>query len=405
MNQTEIEKLLEKAIGLRADSVGKASIRRAIGDRIKRLGLQDEASYLKQLKKRPAEIYELVEGVVVPETWFFRDHFPFVAMINHLAKVWDRSFGLRILSLPCSSGEEPYSIAMALLQAGISKDQFWIDAVDISKGSLELARNGRYTKNSFRSNDLRFRDIFFTAQGNEFIIKKKVRQKVHFFQGNILHRSFIDSLGSYDLIFSRNILIYFDEKSQQLAISNLERILKLGGVLFTGHAEAALFTGPGFMNLDYKRAFGVIKKPGQGLLSPKSQIGFSSCSSEKRTLERTKISHELRSENHIANGNNVLFTKAQKLADLGELNRAEVLCYKLLEDKTKVPSAALFYLLGVIKDSQGNVEEAIELLRKAVYLDPEHHESLVFLSLLAKRTGDEVGARNYRRRAAQACKE
>jgi len=79
------------------------------------------------------------------------------------------------------------------------------------------------------------------------------------------------------------------------------------------------------------------------------------------------------------------------------MSSAEIICTQLLDKKG--PSPTLFFLLGVIKENQGEVDEAIELLRKAVYLDPQHHESLTFLSLLAQRTGDEAGARNYWRRA------
>lgn len=402
MSQRDIEKLLEKTIGLRIGSIGSLSIKRAINERMKRLGLVDVASYMEIFKKRPAEIHELVEEVVVPETWFFRDHFPFVAMVNHLCANWDRSFGLRILSLPCSTGEEPYSIAMALLQAGIEKDLFWIDAVDVSKRSLERARIGEYTRNSFRSKDLRFRDEFFTRHEKKYAIRKEIRQKVRFVQGNILNIPFIDSLGAYDIIFSRNILIYFDHPVQKRAIANLERILKPGGVLFTGHAEAALFINSLFEPLDFKKAFGVVKRHDHGVwqvpFKPESFLD----SVRKKTLDK-RISIESRKISNIVTSDSALFDKAQKLADLGDLNNAEAICNRLLEDKG--PSAPLFFLMGVIKDSQGKVDKSVDLLRKAVYLDPQHYESLIFLSLLAQRTGDDAGARNYRRRAERIQKD
>lgn len=402
MIQSEIENLLEKTIGLKAGSIGKNSIKRAINERMKSLDEMEPSSYLELVRRKPGELHELVEEVVVPETWFFRDHYPFAAMVDHLLIHWDRSSALRILSLPCSTGEEPYSIAMALLDAGIGKDLFRIDGVDISKRSLQKAKTGEYTRNSFRSKDLAFRDRFFHKDGNKYLISDEIRRKVNFIHGNILNIPFVDSLGVYDIVFSRNILIYFDQPVQNRVIAGLDRILKTGGLLFTGHAETSLFIHTDFYPMEFKKAFGLVKRrelDGRPAAAPWYPVQ----DPVRKEQGRTGLTGDAGKRNISATAELSLFEKAKKLSDQGDLNAAEAICMRLLEDRE--PSAELFFQLGIIKDNQGKVSDAVDFLRKAVYLDPQHYESLIFLSLLAQRTGDDAAARNYRRRAGRIVRE
>ena len=118
---TLIEALLKERIGLDAASVGRGTIERAVEERRQAMGADDPATYWNLLHAVPDELQALIESVVVPETWFFRHREALLALARFAAQ---RVFGagepmLRILSLPCSTGEEPYSIAMALLDAGM----------------------------------------------------------------------------------------------------------------------------------------------------------------------------------------------------------------------------------------------------------------------------------------------
>lgn len=396
---TEIKKNLEETVGLKVDSIGEASVTRSIRERMHKLGLTDDQSYLNYLRERPSEIQELIECVIVPETWFFRDHYPFVALVSYLKENWDRSYDLRILSLPCSTGEEPYSIAMALLMAGIDKELFTIDAVDVSRRSLDKAKVGIYSNNSFRADDLRFRDIFFNRYEKQYKIKDVIRKRVHFVWGNILHTPSTCFYDYYDVVFCRNVLIYFDKQVQKKVIVNIERILKPGGVLFTGHAEAALFIKPVFMSLRYKGAFGVKKTKGIDLDRLFQKNGKSFEKSRGKDLTGRRLPDQNKKKSSLVSGENHLLLLAEEMVQSGNVSHAESICNKLLE---KEPTPMLFFLFGLIRESQGKVDEAIDMLRKAVYLDPHHHESLTFLALLAKRTGDETGARNYWRRATRS---
>ena len=142
--------------------------------RMKSLGLKLSDQYYQLLLRSPAEWDELVESVVVAETWFFRDREPFAALVSLLLEEWlpaRPARPARLLSLPCSSGEEPYSMAMALLDAGVAPELFEITAVDISHRALAHARRGVYGRNSFRDKDLGFRDRYFRAAKDGFALQ------------------------------------------------------------------------------------------------------------------------------------------------------------------------------------------------------------------------------------------
>ena len=133
---TRIEQLLRGKIGLDSGSIGASSIHRLVRLRMKALGITDTATYEKLLAKSGPEWTELLEAVLVKETWFFRDGEPFEAFVRLVREQWlatQTNRPLRVLSVPCSSGEEPYSLVMALLDSGVPRDRFQIDAADISR--------------------------------------------------------------------------------------------------------------------------------------------------------------------------------------------------------------------------------------------------------------------------------
>jgi chemotaxis protein methyltransferase WspC len=133
-----IEELLRRTMGLHADSIGSSTIERAVRGRLRALGLETIEDYWAQLQRSLDEVQELIEAVVVPETWFFRDPQAFSAMTRVLLQqaAARPTAEFRLLSLPCSTGEEPYTMAMALIDAGVPAERFRIDAIDISARSL-----------------------------------------------------------------------------------------------------------------------------------------------------------------------------------------------------------------------------------------------------------------------------
>src|SRR5690349_16378916 len=127
--------LLKERIGLDVEAIGEAAIERAVRERLAACKLPHLQSYWQHIETSAVEMQELIDAVVVPETWFFRDRDAFKGLTSFALGEWlpaNAEGVLRVLSLPCATGEEPFSIAMALLDAGFPEHRLHIDAIDIS---------------------------------------------------------------------------------------------------------------------------------------------------------------------------------------------------------------------------------------------------------------------------------
>jgi chemotaxis protein methyltransferase WspC len=177
----------------------------------------------------------------VPETWFFRDGAAFAALARRAAERVACAPGrvIRVLSAPCSTGEEPYSAAMALLDAGLDPASFAIDALDLSARAIEHARAGCYGRNAFRGTQTAFRTRFFTPTADGWLLDEQVRSRVQFRQANLMEAC-ADTGVRYDFVFCRNVLIYFDRDAQDRAIRQLASRLADDGMLFVGPAETGV---------------------------------------------------------------------------------------------------------------------------------------------------------------------
>src|SRR5262245_22602007 len=244
----EIERALRERVGLDSASIGSSVIQRSVRLRMKSRGIKKIEDYSRFLLSSSSEWNALTESVVVAETWFFRDVEPFNALVRLVLEKWLPSTErrLRLLSLPCSSGEEPYSLAMALLDAGVPSERLEIDAIDISARALSRARNGIYGKNSFRVNNLDFRNKYFRSTPEGFSLAPAVLKLVRFSEGNVLADNFQPPNSIYDFIFCRNLLIYFDGANQSKALARIHDLLAPDGFLFVGAAEQPLVFDKGF---------------------------------------------------------------------------------------------------------------------------------------------------------------
>ena len=144
MPQAAIVALLRHSIGLNPEAIGPEVIARAVRHRMVQCA-SDLQTYLERIQTSEQELHALIDEVVVPETWFFRDQMPFAYLGRYVMAEWlptHQHAVFRVLSLACSTGEEPYSIAMALLDSGLAPQHVRIDAVDISHQALRQ-RGGR----------------------------------------------------------------------------------------------------------------------------------------------------------------------------------------------------------------------------------------------------------------------
>ena len=384
MSDFTIAALLQKAMGLKVTSIGKTTLDRSVQCRMKALSIDNKSDYVEKLKSSLVELKELIEEIVIPETWFFRDNEPFKVLNRYLVSEWlprHRNSILRILSVPCSTGEEPYSITMSLLGSGFPADKFTVHAVDISNRSLQRAKEGLYTENSFREDDLSYRSQYFRKIKKHYALNKAVRNKVHFHNGNILNHLFMEGLGLFDIIFCRNVLIYFDALSRHQAIKTLNKILSDDGLLFVGHAETNLYTNSVFTPSPFNQAFALHKTPTEAINS--NSISVDPQQTRQKTITQKHLDP---SQRRATAKNEPDLVVARQLADKGELADATRICEAYLDRYG--PSAQAFFLLGIIYDATDSISQAEKFFRKAVYLNPNHEEALVFLSLLAEKRGD-----------------
>lgn len=189
------------------------------------------------------ELITLVDSITINETNFFRNRpqFDLLETLILPELIAKKKQGgdkrLRIWSAGCSSGQEPYSIAITLLE-NIAFVDLWdikILASDISLSILEVAEAGRYLEPQLRGLEQHHQDKYFLKNSNgEYIINERVKKLVTFDYHNLKHDN---GLRGFDIIFCRNVMIYFDQAGCSSLVSRFASSLTLGGYLFIGHAE------------------------------------------------------------------------------------------------------------------------------------------------------------------------
>jgi chemotaxis protein methyltransferase WspC len=399
--QTDFETLLKETMGLDPVSVGSPTIERAVRLRMSELRMAHRDEYWQRVRGSEDELQELIEAVVVPETWFFRDREAFVALARLMTEEWlpaHRTATLRLLSVPCSTGEEPYSMVMALLDAGFPGDRIKVDAVDISARALELAGRGEYGLNSFRGGDMAFRERYFQNSARGYSLAERLHGTVTFRQGNLLASEFALGQEPYDVIFCRNLLIYFDRSTQERIMRTLGSLLGPTGFLFVGGAETFLAARSGFTSVNQAMSFAFRKASADSLepadppppqLKPIEVL-------HPRTPHTAKVAPLPPPVPSPPVAPACGLATARKLADAGRLREAAECCESHIQQQG--PSSGAYYLLGLVRDALGDRQSAAECYRKLLYLEPEHVEALMHLSLLTESQGDSAAAQRLRER-------
>lgn len=179
-------------------------------------------------------IREFINEFAIGETYFMRDKYPFYNLKNYLKNYLGKTNNLNILSCACSTGQEPYSIAMSLIDSGI--EDFRISAFDLSDESIKKCKDGVY--NEFEvsrglTEDMRLK--YFSANNGIYSARSKVKNYIDFFKGNLMEARQL--VGGYDLIFCRNVLIYFEPDEMIQVLNGLKKVLKPEGIMILGSYE------------------------------------------------------------------------------------------------------------------------------------------------------------------------
>jgi len=235
LNFTEDSKyLLEKRLA-----------KRLLHHRLK--NFKDYYYLLRYNANKDQELVELVNLLTTNETYFFREEFQLKAFSEEILpelKSRKESTGdrrIRIWSAGCSTGEEPYTLAMLILERGEFKDwQVDIIGTDISQRVLQIARKGVYSEGSFRSTPPPYRERYFHPFEEKSRIDDEVKKLVTISHLNLFDAPRVSLLGKMDIIFCRNVIIYFDLAAKKRVIESFHQRLRPGGFLLLGHSESLM---------------------------------------------------------------------------------------------------------------------------------------------------------------------
>lgn len=240
-----IGELLSRWTGMTFGEKKRYYIERRIAERMRRTGCGDVRTYLATLLSNEAERRSLINAVTINETYFYREDYQFSALSNAIlpAIVQTKRPGdlVRIWSMPCSTGEEPYSIALWLLEHWPMVDAYHIEIVgsDIDSDALAAARAGCYGARSLARVPEKTRQAYFEpAPRDTYRIIEDLRESVLFSEVNLIDAASVQANGKFDVVLCRNLLIYFDESARQAASANLHAAVTPGGYLCLGHSES-----------------------------------------------------------------------------------------------------------------------------------------------------------------------
>ncbi len=417
--------------GISTTIIGSHSLQRAIGQRLKSTGLEEPESYLQLLLESPQEQQCLVELVVVPETWFFRDRQPFVHLRQHVNTLMAGglpSQPLRLLSAPCASGEEPYSIAMTLLDMGLPAECFRIDAVDICRQSIRKARQAVYGKHSFRGVSEAEKAQHFQTTPIGLALNPDIRNTVHFKCANLM--SCLAETGSqYDIIFCRNLLIYLEETASQHLLRSFAALMKPGSLLLVGSAETGKVPADLFEPIRESFVFGFRRRPDQPSPPPATAAPAASTPavaaqpSRRRperparqplALESAARRRSLRSASAAATMTTsrptTQATAAAQAIESGDgfsgrrgsAGEAESELKQCQQELKQNPYCDTTYLrLGQLLELNNQTDEALQCLQKCLYLQPNSRPALEAMIQLTKRLGQLERSRQFQGRLAR----
>jgi chemotaxis protein methyltransferase CheR len=412
--------LLADVAGLVFDEARRESMSYSIGERLRDTGLRDVDAYLRTLDD-PAERQRLVDEVTIQETHFFRNPPQVRALRQHvlpelLRHAEANGRRLRIWSAGCSTGEEPYSVAMLLRELLPSADGWDVKvlATDVSQRALAAARAGRYGARAvMNASPEELTRFFLPSDGTTYEVRSEVRSLVEFRHHNLVTEPVpFPSNERIDLVLCRNVTIYFSRETTRELMKRLHECLRDGGYLFLGHSETLWQVSDSFRLVSlgsgesaafvYRR---VDTRGDRRSVLPDRRTGDDPKPAERRVKAR-------RSERLVGLLNKPVLPPAKPkakpappVADQEIAGARAALGQGRYDEAAQLAAEAVavepmraeaFYLRGLALVDLGDDEQALVELRKAVYLDPQMGFAHFLLAGVLDRLGDRAAsAREY----------
>lgn len=236
---------LYRRTGMAYGETKRYYIERRVSEGIERTGASSFAAYMQALERGGAEVEQFINSFTVNETYFYREEHQLrclsLSLLPDLVRSRPPGDLIRLWSVPCSTGEEPYSLALWLLENWAMVDAYNVEIVgsDIDTTALAAAASGHYGRRAVSRLPPDILARYFEAQEDRgWRIIADLRESVKLTQVNLIDRAMMAAQGAFDIIFCRNVLIYFDAASRLIAAANLFAALRPGGYICLGHTES-----------------------------------------------------------------------------------------------------------------------------------------------------------------------
>ena len=436
--------LVARWFGLQFDDTRQQILWDVLRQRAQQRGCASPVIYLDAIDSAVGEREELrllAGRLTVSETYFFRDANQFRALTETALPERIRARAstrrLRLLSAGCASGEEPYSMAVALREhfPDLRSWDIEIVGIDLNPAMIALARKARFRKWSLRGTPDRFRDRYFLVEAPDYVLEERTRSMVRFEERN-LAGSGLPGLDAFDVVFCRNVIMYLTPDAVQSAIAALTRALLPGGFLFLGSAETMRGLSQDFQLRHSQEAFYYEKRhaagqPPEGFAAGDTWVRTIRNASERvgslvrdqslaepqpevagRTAVGVDAALELLRQERFrealdalgdgpagaARNSDFQLLRAGLLANCGDLEVAESICGQILSYDDL--NAGAHYLTALCRERAGDAQGAMEHDRTAIYLDDRFAMPHLHLGRMARRAADLVTARRELEHAA-----
>jgi chemotaxis protein methyltransferase CheR len=402
------QELLIETCGLHFDEGRNQSLHLALWQRLQHRGYDSYREYYDLLKFHPEgrpEMRELLDLITIGETYFFRNKAQFDVLMRFVLpemmqrKLSSRDKCIRAWSVGCSRGDEPYSIAIALMEVLPSYGEWSISILgtDINRNGLACAKEAIYGEKDIGHLPKEYLDKYFKIRGSTYLLNSGVKDLVHFEYHNLVKDPFLyEGMQNIDIIFCRNVTIYFDCQTTRRVIENFYNCLAQDGYLFLGHTETLWQITDKFERVEFPKTFIYKKrlnpvqedamKPFMAVpeikiedlthsMAPKHPSGLNlhePLPSRRRAEWLTSTATLSSPKDVIAQDKNHLLTcltHATVLANEARYKEAKDILAKVIEEDNL--SAEAYYLLGVLSYKSGDLKEAETQFRKVIYVTPD----------------------------------
>ncbi|MBI5548441.1 MAG: chemotaxis protein CheR [Deltaproteobacteria bacterium] len=391
-----IEAILQQACGLSLSTALRRALKGSVERAAQSLGLS-ASHFVRKLKEGESEsVACLVEHSVIGETYFFRHPEQLSALRERLERDFADVRALTLWSAGCASGEEPYSLAMTLAEAGRKRCLDRVLGTDVSERALRTAREARYGKWSLRRLEPHLRQRYFEPDGERLKVRDSVRQKVELRRHNLVEDA--PPVSGCQIILCRNVLIYFSAPTAAKVLHNLYGALAPGGLLILGPVEVPQAAPLALEWIEVQGAT-ILRKP---LGPPPRRNTPARRHTPSRPLPRARPAAGTKAVSAPARPPPRLptrFEQAREAARLGQLDEAERLARGAAAEDLCPES---YLLLSMAAESRGDLQGAVEQVRRALYLEPTLATGHAQLVALFQRLGRSTEAERSRRNALEA---